>query len=879
MESLFSLEVIVNFAKLNKPFSSSSCLFPCVAFRLLDYPTIAINLLDEYEASDIKIRLGDVRNEDRPMCFAELLDKHGRFIFSKGKSCLFRADVDSTRAHLQSTPLYLMLLDTFFDPYKLVGTVMVPLKSLIDEICQDIEEQNNFAPSAKSVQRPCVKVTHGVFDIKNLMGEEIGHISLACRLTSYGTSLISHVVPQKRPQEIKDPVKQVEKPKIVIKEESEMTTYELKKSKDVLNKSTKSTITTDALVQTIPIDYKQAQVQISSGKKEKSVEPTIHSDNKNDNVIQIRHVDEEAGLDHYCPPVLKYNVKPTKGFHVIDDQEKVTNLAKIVTEQVYINKRIEYLKNVNEEGDEIESGENRPELVDTEQSVLIMKSKSRQHQSEVSKPHGQLNLSQLPLLSCLFDEISKLKSLIDPSSVSSNSNVANLNTLIQSRRKSIDLVEKKALKEIKNTQNVDNQPLEKIIMKKKPKPQTKKDANKLTGILKKQSKGKEYDKKAIDDIVSRLSQPKSARTPRSARNRSNSPSLLLDYDELPVRGVKDSSSKVKKEPLKYGTTNTFRMRVLANNPKAKEIEKKHEKLMDQVKKNLDELNISSTSDQKSMEKNLEKALQLDSTNSTSILGFRSSLGGTAGRSLSLLNRVDLESTMDTVNYQNMEMSRLLKSNELLSGLNQYEKQLEQSSNVGASTKAVQFGHTYVYTTTEQNDSSSAAASVSNQPTVSPVLPVKARKSIDRQQTGDSTLTSQSMGNSMESSASLPRDKNIFLENKKRASRTSLDYDQEDFLSDSQSSSKHSTSTTSNFFTGLESKLNTGNKYEESDESPRPRARSFDRKVLDDDDDEYDDEFDYLTNTNQSDLKTSSKYSEQSFHSKSFQNDNDESTRY
>ena len=54
METLFSLEVIINYVKLNS--NAASCLFPCVAFRLLDYPTIAINLLDDYDANDIKTK-------------------------------------------------------------------------------------------------------------------------------------------------------------------------------------------------------------------------------------------------------------------------------------------------------------------------------------------------------------------------------------------------------------------------------------------------------------------------------------------------------------------------------------------------------------------------------------------------------------------------------------------------------------------------------------------------------------------------------------------------------------------------------------------------------------------------------------------------------
>lgn len=82
--------------------------------------------------------------------------------------------------------MYLMVLDTFFEPYKLVGTTMVPLTNLINDIYAETYEVD-------SLDSPCTKMTHGVFEIKNLMGEEIGFISFAARLTSFGTSLLPHI--------------------------------------------------------------------------------------------------------------------------------------------------------------------------------------------------------------------------------------------------------------------------------------------------------------------------------------------------------------------------------------------------------------------------------------------------------------------------------------------------------------------------------------------------------------------------------------------------------------------------------------------------------------------------------------------------------------
>lgn len=202
MESLFSLEVVINYVKLNnlRPNNASnpdgvSCLLPCVAIRLLDYPTIAINLLDDYDTKELKTKLQikePFKKIETLPCFTELLDVQGRFIFSKGKSCLFRAEMDFLRGHLRNTPMYLLILDGFFEAYKLVGTVLVPLNTVIEEIYQETLNESN-EPSIKSVDIPCSKMTHGVVDICNLMGNTIGHVSFACRLTSFGASLLPHI--------------------------------------------------------------------------------------------------------------------------------------------------------------------------------------------------------------------------------------------------------------------------------------------------------------------------------------------------------------------------------------------------------------------------------------------------------------------------------------------------------------------------------------------------------------------------------------------------------------------------------------------------------------------------------------------------------------
>ena len=284
MESLFSLEVVVNYVKVTnlKPdhhasYGTSkrrvSCLFPSVAFRLLDYPTIAIHLLDNYDAKELKSKLSiaePFEQIEQLACFTELLDKHERYIFSKGKSCLFRCDMETLRGHLLNAPMYLMLLDTFFEPYKLLGTCHVPLTNLMNDIYEECHEDSQRADV------PCSKMTHGLLDMKNLMGDEIGHISFACRLTSFGVSLLPHIATttteagqrikaadNRRKAKAAETLKQLEQKEDENKlaQDEETYLYNLtKKTKPLATSASSNTIVTmgksDALIQTVRIDYK-----------------------------------------------------------------------------------------------------------------------------------------------------------------------------------------------------------------------------------------------------------------------------------------------------------------------------------------------------------------------------------------------------------------------------------------------------------------------------------------------------------------------------------------------------------------------------------------------------------------------------------------------
>ena len=481
MESLFSLEVVVNYVKLDnlKPDHyaikrANSCLFPSVAFRLLDYPTIAINLLDNYDAKELKTKLEITEPFDlieKLPCFTELLDKYGRYIFSKGKSCLFRCDIETLRGHLSNAPMYLMLLDTYFEPYKLIGTSLVPLTNLINDIYEETYANNE--PSTKRVDTPCCKMTHGVVEIKNLMGEEIGHISFACRLTSFGNSLLPHIETttteagqrRLRNAEVKQSSKPLDKPKVIetrkeeqeekeirLEPDQETYLYNLKKKTSQASSNTIETMgKNDALVQTVVIDYKDAQIQISdypnSSKKDKSTQspntkrkfPPPPEEKKQQqqppaDVYHVKHVQDEFVFNHFCPPALHYNSKnddskntlKSSSVQNVNLEQNNTAVTMILNQNVFINKRIEYLNEAADHEETIceddESEQRNKKAVndgdDDEDTQYYFEKPNTRQQANVMG--GQFSFDQMPLLKCLFDEMTKLKSLMESAQPNSN---------------------------------------------------------------------------------------------------------------------------------------------------------------------------------------------------------------------------------------------------------------------------------------------------------------------------------------------------------------------------------------------------------------------------------------------------------------------------
>lgn len=290
------------------------------------------------------------------------------------------------------------------------------------------------------------------------------------------------------------------------------------------------------------------------------------------------------------------------------------------------------------------------------------------HKVDKNKANNQLNFEQVPLLNCLFEEISKLKVLMENNSHSQS------------------IITKNPVQSIKSNNMISTQKRKNI-----------KQMNQPKSVLKNVKSNRETIKQSVE----RLSRPKE----------------FIQVKQEPIVKVKRTEIEKKvnnkpKEPLKYGLTNTFKMRALINKQeRVKTIETIHNTLLEEVKKNLDDLNLSSanaSNDQLTeiIQKNLEKLL-VDSmgsgnqTNESSTMKqtdkftnadknpsefLNTNINNKSTTNLTLLNRVDMESTIDTMNYQNL---------------------LNNAMNMQTPTKVVQFGNTYVYDSGSTSSPSSA----------------------------------------------------------------------------------------------------------------------------------------------------------------------------
>lgn len=169
-EALFSFELLVENIRIEKESKVSDEL--ALGVRLLDFPTL---LIYQPRQSSGGINQREQRGKDG----------QGEYAFNRGKSCLFKMNLNSLHTHLSDTPLYAMVLDVKEEIPKLVGTSLISLAKVMGRIRQDVTEHGASTPSSHGER--------GLVGVCNLMGEKIGSISLSYKLLSLGASLLPHI--------------------------------------------------------------------------------------------------------------------------------------------------------------------------------------------------------------------------------------------------------------------------------------------------------------------------------------------------------------------------------------------------------------------------------------------------------------------------------------------------------------------------------------------------------------------------------------------------------------------------------------------------------------------------------------------------------------
>ena len=139
-ETLFSLEVHVESVENLRV----ACKLPALCFRLLDFPTMIIHHVSPLDAEKMRQKL---RLEGNESVLQDLKDRFGNFQFRKGKSCLFKASIDTLLLQLQTVPLYAMLMDLWPRKPVLVGSTLISLKRAIDKISKDVYQKGIAIPS------------------------------------------------------------------------------------------------------------------------------------------------------------------------------------------------------------------------------------------------------------------------------------------------------------------------------------------------------------------------------------------------------------------------------------------------------------------------------------------------------------------------------------------------------------------------------------------------------------------------------------------------------------------------------------------------------------------------------------------------------------
>ncbi|EDO46819.1 predicted protein [Nematostella vectensis] len=353
-ESLFSLEVHVESVQNLKV----SCSIPAITYRLLDFPTLIIHHVSPLTVDKLREK-AKLANLGKNTAFPELRDRFGNVPFNKGKSCLFRMNVEDLHQKLQVTPIYVMLVDVWPKKPKLIGSTTIPLKRSIDRIIDDVKKNGVSVPSFSKEENK--------FDIFNLMGSKVGKAVLGVRLLSLGGSLIPHIPTGAivRREDNKDYTSVPEPPD----------------EEPIKSDEEENSVASNFLLKPSEVEKQNSETQ-TERKPAKYPKPVKRETLISEDVLITNTV---------CPPPLFYNIKS----HTENNASRER-----------IAKRREYRDHDEECGDDDDDDDDRDSKMC--RSVMIQTEPTTDDHEKPELAHTNVKLNNFPLLNALVKELSQL---------------------------------------------------------------------------------------------------------------------------------------------------------------------------------------------------------------------------------------------------------------------------------------------------------------------------------------------------------------------------------------------------------------------------------------------------------------------------------------
>ncbi|KAI3385998.1 hypothetical protein SNEBB_009318 [Seison nebaliae] len=175
-KALFTFDVFVRYIQLEQ---RQRIRRPIVIYKFLDYTPLRINYLSESNG-ETAISTDTIVSPNQP--------SNQVIYFNEGKSSAFYDDFNCITKRSEVLPLYILVSESY-DEASLVtyATTNINISTLFDSIRQRVYLTNSTSSPVVAVYPPSVIVLY------NLMGKEVGTISMSLRLVYFGMEFLNEV--------------------------------------------------------------------------------------------------------------------------------------------------------------------------------------------------------------------------------------------------------------------------------------------------------------------------------------------------------------------------------------------------------------------------------------------------------------------------------------------------------------------------------------------------------------------------------------------------------------------------------------------------------------------------------------------------------------